>query len=551
MSSVTKDRSPFRRRRSELSWVLVQKSHMHFTQVPTDFPLKIMHVFDSVLLRGAFSEGITDIHIEENFGAQDNPISITVVHLGERINFSDPNDALFMALSQLIASFPPSGYEIEINDGVTAKSYKKVLSLDSGNFVVGAPNIQPSHDENNWTKVTIRPNHHIFNIEYNELAIGRTIWKRCVDIAGTLEHINVRLSGEDIVSNGFPGYVGWYPKFSLEKRSHAPQRIHEKVTRHEDKWEICIGRSHGEFQHVSFVNGLPTHKGGTHVELVKKTLVHYAVEVQEKFGVSCDLDDICIFINLVSPNMPNFSSENDCFLAEFEAGYELKFSEEFCDKFAEILKGLGPIPLSRDIANLTDASMAGGEHSDKCSLILIEGESAIFFAVTGYDYIDKQFYGVLSIRGKIPNAKRKASNVFQNEAIMNIIASLGLEKDVCYGSVKKLRYGRLILMMDQDHDGSHIKGLIINLLHTLWPSLLKNNFLLQFVTPVIKVKVQVPRSSHEFYSILEFDMWASKQDHTDSRNRKVLYYKGKWQADEHQVILGNLQCQVPSGVRKN
>lgn len=69
--------------------------------------------------------------------------------------------------------------------------------------------------------------------------------------------------------------------------------------------------------------------------------------------------------------------------------------------------------------------------------------------VTGYDYIDKQFYGVLSIRGKIPNAKRKASNVFQNEAIMNIIASLGLEKDVCYGSVKKLRYGRLILMMDQ------------------------------------------------------------------------------------------------------
>lgn len=126
MSSVTKDRSPFRRRRSELSWVLVQKSHMHFTQVPTDFPLKIMHVFDSVLLRGAFSEGITDIHIEENFGAQDNPISITVVHLGERINFSDPNDALFMALSQLIASFPPSGYEIEINDGVTAKSYKKV-----------------------------------------------------------------------------------------------------------------------------------------------------------------------------------------------------------------------------------------------------------------------------------------------------------------------------------------------------------------------------------------------------------------------------------------
>lgn len=41
----------------------------------------------------------------------------------------------------------------------------------------------------------------------------------------------------------------------------------------------------------------------------------------------------------------------------------------------------------------------------------------------------------------------------------------------------------------KDHDGSHIKGLIINLFDHFWPSLLKApGFLLQFITPIVKVR---------------------------------------------------------------
>ena len=44
-----------------------------------------------------------------------------------------------------------------------------------------------------------------------------------------------------------------------------------------------------------------------------------------------------------------------------------------------------------------------------------------------------------------------------------------------------------MIMADQDLDGSHIKGLVINLFHHYWPSLLKNNiFLKQFITPLLK-----------------------------------------------------------------
>ena len=57
-----------------------------------------------------------------------------------------------------------------------------------------------------------------------------------------------------------------------------------------------------------------------------------------------------------------------------------------------------------------------------------------------------------------------------------------------YDSTKQLRYGHLMIMTDQDHDGSHIKGLIMNFLHHFYPSLLKiKGFLLEFITPIVKV----------------------------------------------------------------
>lgn len=57
-----------------------------------------------------------------------------------------------------------------------------------------------------------------------------------------------------------------------------------------------------------------------------------------------------------------------------------------------------------------------------------------------------------------------------------------------YDSVTSLRYGHLMIMTDQDHDGSHIKGLIMNFMHSFFPSLLKiPGFMLEFITPIVKV----------------------------------------------------------------
>lgn len=78
----------------------------------------------------------------------------------------------------------------------------------------------------------------------------------------------------------------------------------------------------------------------------------------------------------------------------------------------------------------------------------------------------------------------------ENIEINNIIKILGLQYKNKYDSpesLKSLRYGRLMIMTDQDQDGSHIKGLLINFIHSNWPHLLQRNFLEEFITPIVKV----------------------------------------------------------------
>lgn len=76
-----------------------------------------------------------------------------------------------------------------------------------------------------------------------------------------------------------------------------------------------------------------------------------------------------------------------------------------------------------------------------------------------------------------------------------------------------LRYGHIMIMSDQDHDGSHIKGLLINLIHNFWPELIRQpGFLSEFITPIVKGS---PLSSH-------FDL-SSSDFHSDQGQRHEVF----------------------------
>merc|ERR1712176_397625 len=137
------------------------------------------------------------------------------------------------------------------------------------------------------------------------------------------------------------------------------------------------------------------------------------------------------------------------------------------------------------IPKLEDANDAGSKNADECTLILTEGDSAKSLAVAGLSVIGRDRFGVFPLRGKLLNVRDVTQRqVAENKEIMNIVKILGLSFGQ-RGDSSKMRYGSVMIMADQDYDGSHIKGLLINFFHYWWPDLLKcNNFVKEFVTPI-------------------------------------------------------------------
>ncbi|NXU04837.1 TOP2B topoisomerase, partial [Buphagus erythrorhynchus] len=305
-------------------------------------------------------------------------------------------------------------------------------------------------------------------------------------------------------------------------------------------------------------------QGGRHVDYVVDQVVGKLIEVvkkKNKAGVSVKpfqainwflcfkqvKNHIWVFVNCLIEN-PSFDSQTkeNMTLQPKSFGSKCQLSEKFfkaasnCGIIESILnwvkfkaqtqlnKKCSSVKHSKikGIPKLDDANDAGGKHSLDCTLILTEGDSAKSLAVSGLGVIGRDRYGVFPLRGKILNV-REASHkqIMENAEINNIIKIVGLQYKKSYEdpeSLKSLRYGKIMIMTDQDQDGSHIKGLLINFIHHNWPSLLKHGFLEEFITPIVKASKNKQELS--FYSIPEFDEW--KKHMENHKAWKIKYYKG-------------------------
>ena len=126
-------------------------------------------------------------------------------------------------------------------------------------------------------------------------------------------------------------------------------------------------------------------------------------------------------------------------------------------------------------------------------MIITQGDSAKSFAMSGIQVVGRDKFGVFPLKGKFLNVRDcSVKQISDNDELQNLMKIMGLQMGKNYitrEDLETLRYGGILIMTDQDQDGSHIKGLLINFIHFFWPDLIMrhNEFLKEFITPIIKV----------------------------------------------------------------
>nr|XP_020745770.1 DNA topoisomerase 2-alpha isoform X1 [Odocoileus virginianus texanus] len=414
----------------------------------------------------------------------------------------------------------------------------------------GEMELKPFSGED-YTCITFHPDLSKFKMQSLDKDIVALMVRRAYDIAGSTKDVKVYLNGNKLPVKGFRSYVDLYLKDKVDETGNPLKIIHEQVNH---RWEVCLTMSEKGFQQISFVNSIATSKGGRHVDYVADQIVTKLVDVvkkKNKGGVAVKAHQVknhmWIFVNALIEN-PTFDSQTkeNMTLQVKSFGSTCQLSEKFikaaigCGIVESILnwvKFKAQIQLNKKcsavkhnrikgIPKLDDANDAGGRNSTECTLILTEGDSAKTLAVSGLGVVGRDKYGVFPLRGKILNV-REASHkqIMENAEINNIIKIVGLQYKKNYedeDSLKTLRYGKIMIMTDQDQDGSHIKGLLINFIHHNWPSLLRHRFLEEFITPIVKVSKN--KQEMAFYSLPEFEEWKSSTP--NHKKWKVKYYKG-------------------------
>jgi DNA topoisomerase-2 len=142
-----------------------------------------------------------------------------------------------------------------------------------------------------------------------------------------------------------------------------------------------------------------------------------------------------------------------------------------------------------NVPKLQDAEWAGTKQSAEASLILTEGDSARSFAIAGLPVLGFDKYGVFPLRGKLLNTREaSAKQLTDNAEIKNLKTILALKEGSKHEGGDGLRYGSIIILTDSDADGSHIRGLILNFLHSKWPELAKSGFVRVWQTPIVRAK---------------------------------------------------------------
>ena len=484
--------------------------------------------------------------ISKNTSYSTGFIEIKEADSNQFIGFEIDNNQRFLindfTVTHNCANIFSTKFIVEINDATRKKAFKQEWT-NNMEFIGKAEISKLPAKTKSSVKVIFYPDLKRFNITDLDNDHLMLFHKRAIDIAGTSNKLQVFFNDVKIEVSNFRSYINLY--YTLPNELYFDNN---------DRWSIGVfykPDAGGEV--ISFVNSINTYKGGTHCayiidNIIKILLNDYIKKKDKNIKISPAVikENFVFFINSIIVN-PAFSSQTKDTLTtkadKFGSKYEP--SPQFIKKLAKCGIVEQIIELSKfkensslkktdgkkqikivGIPKLEDANKAGTKDSYKCTLILTEGDSAKATAMAGLGVVGRDYYGVFPLKGKLLNVRdAPVAQLLGNEEIKNLKIIIGLKQDNDYSTnetFNTLRYGHILLLTDQDTDGSHIKGLFINMMHTLWPSLIKRpDFIQSLNTPI--VKAIKGKNILTFYNLTDYDNWKVKPE---SKNYNIKYYKG-------------------------
>ncbi|MHA1309738.1 MAG: DNA topoisomerase (ATP-hydrolyzing) subunit B [Candidatus Helarchaeota archaeon] len=309
-----------------------------------------------------------------------------------------------------------------------------------------------------------------------------------------------------------------FVKFIGKKLLHEP--IYFEKIKNNIIIEIAMAYTESYIENIySFVNNINTQEGGTHLTgfrgALTRTINSYAKDhnfLKEKdsnFSGNDVREGLVAVINIKMPE-PQFEGQTKTKLGntEIKGIVESVVNEELMkalernpivaklivqkcilsSKAREAAKKARDLTRRKGILERTTLPGKLADCSDtdprNCELFIVEGDSAGGSAKQGRDRI---FQAILPLRGKIINVeKARLLKILKNNEISSIILALGTGISDDF-DISKLRYHKIILLMDADVDGQHIKTLILTFFYRYMRELIENGHVYIANPPLYKI----------------------------------------------------------------
>ncbi|GAA3079927.1 DNA topoisomerase IV subunit B [Streptomyces goshikiensis] len=174
---------------------------------------------------------------------------------------------------------------------------------------------------------------------------------------------------------------------------------------------------------------------------------------------------------------------------------------------------------------------------DRSELFIVEGDSALGTAKLARN---SEFQALLPIRGKILNVQKSSvSDMLKNAECGAIIQVIGAGSGRTF-DIDAARYGKIVLLVDADVDGAHIRCLLLTLFQRYMRPMVEAGRVFAAVPPLHRIELVQPKKGQDKY-VYTYSDNELRQTLLEFQRKNVRYkdsiqrYKGLGEMDADQL----------------